>query len=225
MEMKLRFLELREKYRQFYNAVYQHHRTAERPHQGHGMDHDVTVAQLCLRISPNEHIEKLAWLAGILHSTDRTVERGNTGKVAELVEGFIQLLPDSVSSYVRALIHDAVMRHAEMNRDDQTLVQQVLMDADRLANLQAAVIMRCGQHYSKVPALELEWLGEMNPNSTYNEPCSVLDDVRGNVKGYMPQFRLQKAIKLAEFYKERNEKYVIEVQGDYRMLGLHDIEL
>lgn len=54
MRLKDRLIYLRNKYSQFYFNVKKWHNDSPRAHRGHGLDHDVTVAQLCLKIAPTK---------------------------------------------------------------------------------------------------------------------------------------------------------------------------
>ena len=217
---------LREKFKDIYEAVKEWHNTAPCQHRGHGFDHDVTVAMLAVQIAPNDHVAEMAFVAGLLHSTDRTMEQGNTFKVTEKVLNFLSHLPRNCFTTAETVdILISVIRHSEMNQDDQSLVQQVLQDADRLANLQMTVVMRAAQHQAHMPVIELEYLETVNPNSTYHVPMSALDDLKLCIRDYIPQLRLPKAIALGERYKLRLEAYISEIIIDYEELGLKGVVL
>ncbi|MDP3996360.1 MAG: HD domain-containing protein [bacterium] len=212
----------RQKFARFYEAVKAGHENSTRQHQGHGLDHDITVAQIAVMISPDARTGTKAWVASMLHSTDRIVPKGDKGaeeyhvrkRLAFLPEGYFT--PQELEEIVQA-----VLRHAELNRDDQSLVQQVLMDADRLSNLMPSVIIRAGQFQSDIPAFEFEYLdGKRNPASTYHEPKSVLDDLRNNIIEYPPKLRLPKAKKLAIDYVNLLHGFIKAVENTNKNLGL-----
>ena len=226
MDAKQLFETYRNRFAALYQAVLEGHKNAERPHRGHGLDHDVTVAQLAATIAPDERTGEKAWVAALLHSTDRTVEKGNTTKVESFIGVYLKELPEGYFSNTEVEeIFVAVMRHTELNQGDQSLTQQVLMDADRLANLQAAVIIRAGQFQPTIPALELQYLDSINPQSTYHEPKSVIDDLRANIREYIPKLRLPQAISLGTKLGSRLQAYIDMVQDDYRSIGLDGVIL
>ena len=87
------FEEYRETFREFYELIAKSHRESQRPHRGHGLDHDVTVAQIAAQIAPNAQIAEKAWCAGMPHSIDRMIERGNTVLVEETIRNILSFLP------------------------------------------------------------------------------------------------------------------------------------
>ena len=230
--MTMSFDELRKKYEALYGAMKEWHLVAPRAHRGHGLDHDVTVAMIAVRIAPDNRTAELAFVAGLLHSLDRTVERGNKMAVLEKLTEMVQLLPSDVTSDEKANIVRSVEGHSDLNSPDQSVLQQTLMDADRLANLMALVVIRAGQFKSDIPAVEFEFIETANPGSTYYQSASVLDDLRGNMSqlgegqvGYMEQLRLPKAIELGRYYHGRLNLIVEMIREDHRDLGLAGVKL
>ncbi|MDZ4240741.1 MAG: HD domain-containing protein, partial [Patescibacteria group bacterium] len=210
MRVKNSFEDLRKKFREFYVVVRDGHEQSKRAHRGHGLDHDVTVAQIAVMIAPDERTAEKAWCAAMLHSTDRLVEKGNKEKEEAHMRANLKSLPERYfTSEEKEEIFLSAYRHEELNQDDQSVTQHVLMDADRLANLMPAVIIRAGQLLSDIPALELEYLeGKRNPKTTYHEPKSVLDDLRNNVAEYTPKLRMPKAKELAMKYVKRLDYFI-----------------
>lgn len=228
-----KFEEYRATFTAFYNAVAKAHRNSARPHRGHGLDHDVTVAQIAAMIAPDERTAEKAWCASLLHSIDRMVEKNEDKElfaknVADATASLtINFLPPGYFTTEEEIeIWRAACRHGELNQEDQSITQQVLMDADRLANLQPAVVIRAGQFMPELPAFEFEYLaGERNLETTYYNPKSVLDDLRNNIAEYVPKLRLPKAKELAAGYVATLEGFISALEKSYRDIGLVGISL
>lgn len=228
----MNFEKLRQKYLKLYEAMKEWHRIAPRPHRGHGLDHDVTVAMLAVKIAPDERTAELGFIAGLLHSIDRTVERGNKQAVEDKVLEMFTHFPEDITSDERGDILLTVLNHSDLNKDDQPLVQQVLMDADRLANLMILVMIRAGQFQPELPPIEFNFMDRPNPKSTYRDPCSIIDDMRGCLSqlgeghvGYIEQIRVPKAQILGAYYHGRLNSVVEMIREDHEKLGLSGIEL
>ena len=121
-------------------------------------------------------------------------------------------------------IVEAAYRHSERNQTDQSETQITLMDADRLANMQSAVIIRGGQFRPTLPALDFNYLeGAANPLSTYERPMTVLDNLRFIIYNFPPQLRLPEAKRLGVIYTDRLSSYIKSVEDDHKELGLKNI--
>lgn len=201
-----------------------------RIHCGHGKDHDVTVAMIATRIAGSPLIGEMAFCASLLHSIDRNVKpqegENKLVLIRATMETYAVHLQELFTREQIVTIIESAFRHAELNQDDQSEVQIALMDADRLANLQHAVIIRTGQFMSDLPAFEFEHLsGERNPETTYNRPRSVLDNLRNNIAEYIPKLRLPLAIELGRSYAEKLQAFIDSLEDDYHKLGLVGISL
>lgn len=164
------FDQYRKLFPDFYAAVKTGHENAPVKNGAHGLDHDVTVAMLAVRIAPNKRTADKVFCAALLHSTDRQFGRWSTpgqkrdidNAVVVTMRCHLKYLPENFFSDDEVEeIFQAALRHAELNQYDQSMTQQVLMDADRLANLQMAVVLRAAAHQHHRPALELQWLGSV----------------------------------------------------------------
>jgi hypothetical protein len=189
------------------------------------LDHDVTVAMLAVRIAPDERTADKAWAAAMLHSIDRLIPKGDDPRSltwscgAELPSGFF-------STSEVAEICEAACRHGEMNQPDQSVTQQVLQDADRLANLQLTVVIRSGQFQPEIPAFEFEFLsGKRNPASTYYEPRNILDDFRTMLIDYPPSLRTPAGKELGARYARDLQDFISKVEASYEELDLRGITL
>ncbi len=187
---------LREKYTTFYRRFHSLHKGAIEEgsgHRGHGPDHDMLVAGYCLLIAGDDHrLAEMAWVAAHLHSFDRFAGDGAEELIDELLshttrqlprdpenEGWEEL-PGRLPHEDILLVKTAVMRHDKPNADDDSMVQIVLQDADRLANLMPYVIARSGQFQPDIPVVEIGHTGfDRHPESTYKSPRSIHDDLLG----------------------------------------------
>lgn len=183
---------------------------------GHGLDHDVLVAEFAVHICPDSAYADKVWAAGLLHSLDRVV---GEEAAPQAIRDALETVREHFSDEQRAEIHEAVLRHSELNRDDQSFTQVVLMDADRLANLQMAIPIRAGQFRASIPPLEMEFLDTMNPVSTYREPKSVLDDLRHALQ-WVDWLRTQRGKELGQEAGKDIRNYLEVVARPYRLLGL-----
>lgn len=224
------FEQYRRKFHAFYDAVAIDHRESIRQHRGHGLDHDVTVAQLAAQIAPDERTAEKAWCAGMAHSIDRyaataKVSEGPHEVGEETMQHLKYLPPDYFTTEELSEMYAAACRHGELNQDDQNMVQMALMDADRLVNLMSTLVIRAGQFQPELPAFEFEHLkGAKNPESTYHSPKSVLDDLRASLE-YIPMLRLPKAKEMGAKLAARLQQFISNVEEDYRVIGLDGIRL
>lgn len=216
------FEEYRERFRALHDAVKRLHESSKKPHRGHGLDHDVTVAMLGVRVAPDARTAELAFCGGLLHSVDRIVEERI---VREVLAAHLEYLPDGYFTPEELDdIFESVMRH-EKPRHDDSLLQQVLMDADRLANIMLSGALRAAQYFADKPALEFEYLaGERNPTTTWDDACSALDGVRVTYQMLHPM-RTPRGIDLAKRYAAQLAVFVAGVEEQYADLGLVGITL
>ena len=206
---------LARKYRAFYLAVEAF--CAEWvANQGHGFDHDTLVAGFAVRIAATPHIAELAWIASHLHSFDRRLPKEEVEKV---VRRHIALVPDLSSDDVE-WIWEAVRDHSEKNNENDNAVSIALKDADRLANIGPSVIIRGGQFYPNTTTQDFGHLLDFDPASKYNEPKTVLDDLRFCLEWEL-WLRLPEAQRIAKpffdflrAFFEMNAKHVQEAELD-----------
>ncbi len=214
--------------RNYYLNFYEHVKTAHnstnnKDHGGHGLDHDITVAAMAIKIAPDEYTGRKAFCAALLHSFDRIFANED---VKNQMSIHAQSLKKFFNDEEINEIIEAAYRHEELNQSDQTLTQITLMDADRLANMQSAVIIRAGQFHQTIPVLDFNFLdGKADPTSTYKSPRNILDNLRFIITSYVPQLRLPKAKHLGEIYAKRLSDYIKSVESDYEELGLRGINL
>ena len=218
------FTDLKHHFSDFYESVKLLRQTEHGiDHYGHGLDHDITVSTLAIKIAPDEHTGYKAWCAGFLHSFDRII---GDDKAKEAMRLQSQYLKSYFNQEDIKEIIEAAYRHTELNQSDQSKTQITLMDADRLANLQSAVIIRAGQFRPNIPALDFNYLsGNKDPLSTYDHPKTVLDNLRFLLTNYIPQLRLPVAKELGEIYANRLNLYIKSIEHDCDYLDLKNITI
>lgn len=215
------FGEYREKFRGVYDAVKHAHEMSPSKNRGHGLDHDVAVAQMAAFLAPDERTADMAWACGIMHSLDRLVDAGSYDAK---VDACIALAP-GYSKDEQGVMRFAVLEHDKKIPEHRSLVQECLQDADKLVNLQASAILRIGQFRHDIPALEVCHFTQANPASTYHAPCSALDNLRMVYKEYPAMLYTGKARELGAQYAQRLRDYDRQIEEDYRFLGLADADL
>ncbi len=223
MQLKT-FNEFREQFHDFYNSIKRAHEdTKKQSHGGHGIDHDITVAMLAVKISTNERVGQKAWCTAMLHSTDRVVEASDV--MDTMIKHAYHLKSFFNQNEIDEIVESA-FRHSELNQLNQSETQITLMDADRLANMQSAVIIRSGQFRPDMPVFDFKYLeGKANPLSTYEDPKSVLDDLRITIRNYIPQLRNSEAKRLGAIYASKLDVFINDIEVDYEDLGLLNIEI
>ena len=181
---------------------------------GHDFDHDLRVANYALMIAPDTRTGLLGMAAGFCHSADRILKKALEHSPNPVVEIEVEQLvrqwlgATDLPKKERDEVVFAVLHHETANSEHDTPLNIPLKDADRLANLDADVIIRGGQFQPHLLAVDPVHL-EHDPKATYHNPRSVLWDV-ANCASWMNTegpyvLRLPKArelgVKRAEFLK------------------------
>ncbi len=221
------FNEYRTRFLPLYEGVKRLHETGP-GHQGHGLDHDAAVAMMGTIIArrvAGGHLANMAFCAGMLHSLDHLVQN-----VPEELIRLLDLTADIFTNEERDDIQRAVLRHAEFKDKDlatRSVVQRVLMDADKLVNMDPIVIVRAGQFFPNTPAIELDHMNPpsgqtyANTASTYQDPRSVLDNLRGSLEWTEPGWMhfpvsQQMAVERANFIRS----FISNAEDAFEPLGL-----
>lgn len=218
------FNKFRKQFSDFYDSIKTgHENTKKQSHGGHGIDHDITVAMVAVKIAENEKARPKVWCAAMLHSTDRVVP-------SHEVKGTMIMHSQHLKHFFNQNdideIIEAAFRHSELNQPDQSETQIVLMDADRLANMQGAVIIRGGQFKSEIPAIDFKYLkGHIDPLSTYEKPRNVLDGLRLVIQNYVPQFRTVEGKRLGNVYASKLGEYIKSIENEHEYFDLLNIEI
>lgn len=172
---------------------------------GHDFLHALMVAQYAEIIAEDEHTGMLAWIAGIIHNTDRLFPKE---QVKEKLHLYLNKATD-FSSEEKGFIIEAVLNHSKLNDPKDKPVTVVLKDADKLANIGPNLIVRSGQFYHTLPAYDPRFVEQRDPTATFREPKTVLHDISLSLewkekdKYGSDWFRVPKAKKLSERWFER----------------------
>lgn len=154
-------------------------------HGHHDIAHAKRVGEVARMVAmdewDDEHLSHLAGLAGLTHNSDRVLQKergmGRRDVPAQDVQALIwEWLADAVPDSEKTGITDAVLRHDGLNSEDDSNIQIALQDADRIISLDADLMIRSGQYYHDLPAVDyVHFLGD--PNASYRAPGTVLRDI------------------------------------------------
>ncbi len=174
----------------------------------HDPEHAVRVGQMALEIAEGPAVGRLAGAAGLVHNADRILQKKlGIGRrdaprvaVANLVMEQLRAESGVFGPADVAAIVDAVLKHDGKNNNDGNPVLVALQDADRLVNSEPDLLLRAGQFYHDLPAVDPVHL-DRDPAATYRDPRSVLRDVAEVIDWLTPgtpvYVRLPKARELA----------------------------
>lgn len=210
-----------EKYHGLYLEVKKTHdniATLRKSNHGHGLDHDLTVAQYSAIITEDERVGEMAWVAGLMHSADKHF---SGEKERLLIDQYFSLLPKGeFDNEELKMMREAIAEHSKLNSPLDNPVTIVLKDADRLANLGAINFIRCGQQRPDIPACLLEFMDRLHPQATFREPMSCYDMTFYNLE-WEEMLRMPIAMALGRkyFYFIRNFQQMAREQVEY--LGLY----
>jgi len=213
---------LTQKYGKFLEKLMERHADIEKAgkgNRGHGFDHDLLVAHYALAIQEQRETAEASWIASLLHSFDHFYgDAAETEIMAMLEIATTDLTEDTLQD-----IASAVMLHSTKNDENDSMIKITLQDADRLANIGGIVIIRSGQFRPTIPACEIGRIGVKNPESTYKNPRSILDDLRNCLSWESdPRFliRLPKAIEIAKPQFAYLRAFLAHVESQFREIGL-----
>ncbi len=226
----LTFGRLRQENWAFYEEVKRlHTQSPSKRQRGHGMEHNVHVALHALDIMQSdyagqERLEKLVFLAAIAHSLDRLFERGADNSFANLVHNCLELTDLNESD--KSVVLESVLDHEKKNDEGRidTRVTVILKDADRVANMGAALAIRSGQFRPDIPPYEMAHLRTSNPASTYRDPSSVFEDLRGCFE-WIDWMRTERGYALIVQKAANLRKYLETVADEFEFIGMIRVEI
>jgi len=175
-------LEAKDLFPELHEAVKRAHQQYGLTASGHDFNHDDRVANYAGIIAPDDLIRRKAVAAGYCHSIDHMLEKHlelspDPDKEIEVEKLVRELLENTdFTAEERDDVVHVVLRHEGVNKETDTPLQITLCDADRLANMDADVIIRGGQFHPDLLAVDLVHF-ENDPGATYRDPRSVLWDV------------------------------------------------
>lgn len=155
-------------------------------------------------------------IAGMCHNTDRIFP---TAQVEKKVRRYICFPEIDFADVERDFIVEAVMEHDKLNNSNDNPVTITLKDADRLANVSALLLVRAGQFYHNLPAMDPRYILEPDPAATYRDPKTVLHDIRCALE-WEPWLRLQKARQLGKPRFALLRSFIDDVQFQIQETGL-----
>jgi hypothetical protein len=210
-------IENKRKFNRLYQYTLKLHSQNHSGAKGHGFDHDLLVAQYGAYIAPEPRVATLAWIAGLLHSTDRVVR---PERVIPTLKKSLDLLPAQlVALDEKASIMEAVLKHSRKNEANDSLLTATLKDADRLANTNPTLLIRTGQFYHKKPCIIPAILRGKGLPNTYSNPSSVFESIDFNIE-WETWFRLPRAKKLGKQHCQYLKKYLRDAKESYEAIGL-----
>lgn len=162
-----------ERFPQLVRAVQEDH-IARRAFGGHDFYHALVAGQYSQRIAPDEDTAILAWVAGIIHNTDRMYPKD---EVIPALTKFLNLVDTGIPSG-NLFILRAVLEHSKKNDPGDIPVTVTLKDADRLTNL--GVVMhwlRAAQFRPNIPPFDPRYITVQDPTATFKNPKTILRDI------------------------------------------------
>lgn len=189
---------------------------------GHIFDHDLRAGNYALIIAPDERTAILGAAAGLCHSVDRLL-RKNLGDIEVRITLDQWLSNSDLDWRDKEEVIFVVVNHEGPNKPSDTPVQITLNDADRLANLDADVIIRSGQFHPDIFPVEPYHL-ENDPQATYHNPRSVLWDIKNSITWTYEEgpyiLRLPKARELGKKRAAFLELYIETIREQRKEAGL-----
>jgi hypothetical protein len=154
--------------------------------RGHDHNHTFRVAEMAYRIAlhewNDEDVAESAALAGVCHDAGHIMQKVlhackiavTDSAIADLVHAW--LISEDLFPADKEEIVSAVLEHGKANGDQDSKVLIALKDADRVVNLALDLVIRAGQHYHDLPAVDFEHFLD-DPDASYQAPKSVLRDI------------------------------------------------
>lgn len=188
---------------------------------GHGFDHAYAVASNCLKIADGEAAE-LAWVSAICHNTDRHYGEEN---VRPMMERYLSLT--GFNGPQKRVVTEAVLNHSHRPGPNDELITVILMDSDKLANIDLTVLIRASQFRPNDPILDLRYpdatVKNRPPGTHYKNPGSILMDMAGCLEWEEPGwFRNLRAMELAKPKFELLRHMYTNIVAQTKEVGLFD---
>lgn len=148
---------------------------------GHDFDHVLRAAQFAMLVAKSERVGFLAGAASLCHNADRIIQhefgtgqKAEQAKVSQMVANWLSV--ESFTDAEKAVIIDAVHKHTEVNKADDSEVLITLKDADRLTCSMAEDVMGAAQFW-KLPVVDPKYLVSDPESHSYKNPKSVLKNL------------------------------------------------
>jgi len=111
---------------------------------GHDFLHACRVAQSAWIISEKYSTKVCAWIAGMLHNTDRFYSEK---EIPNFLKRALSLTPFHSQSLESTMIIESILNHHKPNDENDNEVTIVLKDADRISDLEIIQIIRSAQFH------------------------------------------------------------------------------
>ncbi|MDO8582371.1 MAG: HD domain-containing protein [bacterium] len=208
---------------------------------GHPFDHTLQVGQVAGLIAEDADTLRLAGAAGLCHNADRLLQRhadaekvfdaeshvgaktvaekDSAALATKWLEGSGEFTPDEIERIV-----SAVLQHNRPNAEDDDDVLIALQDADRIVCSMADTVMHTAQFWSRLPAIDPQWLTHDPDAHSYKNPKSVLKNLTCRYDWIDPAskfcVRLPKAKVLMERHIAFIRSYCEEIEKQRTAIGL-----
>ena len=186
----LEILPIRDRFPKFWGVVQATHKNMQ---QGHDIYHvqrvEFWAQQIAMAEWKSERIAILAGLAADCHNIDRILQKdvGNDNVTNEMISDLAKTwlsYTDCTEQELRIVV-EAVIVHSGKNSPEHSNVTLALRDADRVVNLEIDVVIRSGQFYSDLPAVDyVNFLSD--PEASYKKPKSCLYDISQSLEWVDP---------------------------------------
>ena len=141
-------------------------------------------------------------------------------RLRELVYSWLDAESGRFPDQDKGIILEAVLRHSERNDPSHHPVTVALIDADRIVNIEADVIMRKGQFLENDVIPTDPVFFTKDPGANYRNPKSLLrslaEDLDWEKEGGFVGLRLPKARKIAKRRFDFLRRYIREVEEQIR---------
>ena len=162
-------------------------------HKGHDFCHAKRVAHFSQVIAmaewQSQRTAELAGLASLCHNADRILQEtiGKDKTTKETIEFMVRtwIAKSDANQEETDAVVTAVLIHSGRNDPSHSMITLALRDADRVVNMELDLVIRSGQHYYSLPAVDyVNFLGD--PEVTYHNPKSVLRDISFSLEWINP---------------------------------------
>lgn len=181
---------MQERFSKLFKFMCEFHSNHSSWSSGHDLFHDLFVAGYAVRIADDlakdaetTELHEAAWVAAMLHSTDRFMSHADLELFLPAVMNRNLGKGRRFSIAMKEQVVRAVLDHNKPNSPEDGPVTLILKDADRLANINPLVVIRSAQFQHNLPTHDPRHLGlQRAPGSTYRDPRTILCDLYGCIE-------------------------------------------
>jgi hypothetical protein len=181
----------------------------------HDFPHALLTAQLAEIIAEPIRLREIAWVAGVVHNTDRIFPENEVARKVWEYLVFTWFGPTDSN-----MIVEAVLQHSKLNRPDDNPITKALKDADRLASAYGSLcLVRTGQSLPTIPTFDLNHIRTPSPGATYFD-CKTILDGFNFILEWQDMLRCPKAIELGRMYFGQLRQLVDDIKMHIETTGL-----